>query len=364
MNRLMSTMAALVIAHALAACGGARPIQDDDAIESAGGEGRGARRAPRAGERGAEEDEDDEDDASDEGGARAARREGEEDFPLGERMAIPGTGISVQPPRGTERSASGSTLVHARRRIQIVVAAAEGDLAIHQQFRSGMRAQAEEVESREVEVDGTPATLVIDRMEQGEVELERVWVVLREGTRSAAVMGLYAADRSEQLRDYVMSSVMTTEVDPSIAVDPEAALGYRIVPGEGLELVRAASTNVTYSSDGQPPPGVGAPMMMLMPLPIDVPAAQRAQICPQILGQLVQGAEGPDAQSSTIESDDVAGCDRSVTTTEEPRLATYAALVFRGDAAFMILGSTEASGGATWLPRFRAAARTIQPVSE
>lgn len=360
MNRLMSTVAALIIAHALVACGGARPIQEESAVESAGGEGRRARRAPRAGER-VEPDPDEEDAGEEE---REARVAGEEDFPLGERVSIPGTGVSVEPPRGTQRSASGSTLVHPRRRIQIVVAAAEGDLSIHQQFRSGMRAEADEVESREIEVDGVPATLVIDRMEQGEVELERVWVVLREGTRSAAVMGLYAADRSEQLRDYVLASVLTTEVDPSVRIDPEAALGYRIVPGESLQLVRAASTNVTYSTDGQPPPGVGAPMMMLMPLPIDVPAAQRAELCPQILSQLVQVAAGPDAEATSLTGEDLAGCDRAVTTTEEPRLATYAALVFRGDAAFMILGSTEAGGRDPWIARFRAAARTLQPVTE
>lgn len=362
MNRLMSTVAALIIAHALVACGGARPIQDESTVESGREGGRRARRAPRAGET-AERDPEADEEAEDEDDEREERVAGEEDFPLGERIAIPGTGVSVEPPRGTQRSASGSTLVHPRRRIQIVVAAAEGDLSIHQQFRSGMRAEAEEVESRELEVDGVPATLIVDRMQQGDVELERVWVVLRDGTRSAAVMGLYSADRSEQLRDYVMASVLTTQVDPSVEVDPEAALGWRIEPGEGLQLVRAASTNVTYSTDGQPPPGVGAPMMMMMPLPIDVPAAQRAELCPQILSQLVQVAEGADSQASTITGEDLTGCDRSVTTTEEPRLATYAALVFRGDAAFMILGSTEARGREPWIARFRAAARTLQPVA-
>ena len=93
--------------------------------------------------------------------------------------------------------------------------------------------------------------------------------------------------RSETLRDYLKASVRTMQLDPSVAIDPEAALGYRVAP-EGLQLVRASSTNVAYSSDGEPPPGVGAPMMMLMPLPIQVPEAQRTELCPQILAQMVQ----------------------------------------------------------------------------
>lgn len=355
-------MAALVIAHALVACGGARPIQDGDAVaaDEEGG-GRRARRAPRAGERSDEEPEEDAEAPAEDDEEPIA--EGEVDFPLGERVTIPGTGVSLEPPRGTERSASGSTLVHPRRRLQIVIAAAEGDLSVHQQFRSGLRASAEELESEEIQVNGVPATLVIDRMEQGQTQLERVWIVARQGTRSVAVMGLYAANRSEQMRAYLRTSVLTTQIDAAVAIDPEAALGYRIDPGTGLQLVRAASTNVTYSTDGQPPPGVGQPMMLLMPLPIDVPATERTELCPQILGQLVQLSGGPDLQQGTIEGGELTGCDRSVTTTEDPRLATYTALVFRGDAAFMILGSTEASGGTRWLPRFRAAARTLAPVT-
>lgn len=376
MKRSLSLLFAIAIAHALVACGGARPIQDDDTLASDGSSSRG-RRAPRGGgaggedERGEEEEEEGDGAASSRGGRRrdgAARRArvSEEDreladFPLGERVTIPGTGISVEPPRGAQRSPVGSTLVHPRRRLQVVIAAAEGDLSVHQQFRSGLRSEAEEIDSEEIEIDGMPATLIVDRMSQGQVELERVWVIARSGTRSAAVMGVYAADRTEILRPYLTTAVRTTRIDPSVPIDPEAALGWRVTPGEGLQLVRAASTNVTYSSDGQPPPGPGSPMLLVMPLPIDVPASERASLCPQILAQLVQTSAA--AEQQTIDAGDVQGCDSSATTTEEPRLLTYAALVFRGDAAFMIVASATAAPRSPWLPRFRAAARTIAPVT-
>jgi hypothetical protein len=368
MNRSISsalplrTLLVLAIAHALVACGGARPIRSDDALseEGEGGE-RGARRAPR-GHASADGEEEEEEAPAEEDPEVAAERAELADFPLDARVAIPGTGVSVEPPRGSERSAVGSTLVHPRRRIQLVIAAAEGDLSVHQQFRTGLRGEAEEIESEEIQIGGEPATLVVDRMEQGEVQLERVWVILRNGTRSAAAMGVYAADRAETMRDYLRASVRTIQVDPAVALDPEAALGWRVEPTEGLQLVRAASTNVSYSANGAPPAGVGEPMLLLMPLPIEVPASERAGICPQILAQLVQTSSA-DAQQATIEAGDVTGCDTSATTTDAPRLTTYAALVFRGDAAFMIVASANHAPRSPWLARFRATARTLQPVA-
>ncbi|MDQ3032918.1 MAG: hypothetical protein M3Y87_10910 [Myxococcota bacterium] len=356
-NVVISNVMILAIAHALVACGGARPIGDDATARSEDGDG--PRRAPR---RGAASGGDEEEEEEEVDPAIAAERRELADFPLGPRIAIPGTGISVEPPRGSERSGVGSTLVHPRRRIQIVIAAAEGDLSVHQQFRTGLRAEAEEIESEEIEINGEPATLIVDRMSQGDVELERVWAIQRNGTRSGAVMGVYAADRAEVLRDYLRASIRTMQLDPSVAIDPEVALGWRVQPGEGLQLVRAASTNVSYSPDGQPPPGVGAPMLLLMPLPVEVPASERAALCPQILAQLVQ-VSSADAAQGTIDAGEVTGCDTSATTTDEPRLTTYAALVFRGDAAFMVVASANAAPRSPWLQRFRAAARTLEPVA-
>jgi hypothetical protein len=360
-SRTLSLLLTLVLA--LTGCSGARPIADQTTVTSDEEGDHRPRRAPRSGTAAVDdEDAEHETESEDEDAAERAEREELADFPLGERVTIPGTGVSIEPPRGSESSAVGSTLIHRRRRIQIVVAAAEGDLSVHQQFRQGLRGDAEEIESEEIEVNGRPATLIVDRMDQGQVQLERVWLLVRNETRSAAAMGVYSADRSETMREYLRASVRTMAVDPSVAIDPEAALGWRVEPGTGLTLVRAASTNVSYSSNGQPPPGVGEPMLLLMPVPIDVPASERAELCPQILGQLVQSSS-TDTRQETIEAGEVMGCDTSATTTEDPRLDTYAALVFRGDAAFMVVASATTAPRSPWPARFRAAARTLAPVA-
>lgn len=325
-HRLMT-----MFAIALAACGGARPV----ARTSTEGGPSATQRAERADEA--------------------------EAFPLDRPRTVPGTGVRIRTPRGSQRSAMGSTFIHPRRRIQIVVAAADGDLSVHQQFRAGLRGDAETIDEQDVELDGAPATLVVDRLAQGETELERVWVLARRGTRSVAAMGVYAADRSESLRGLVRASVLSTRFDDRVAVDPEAAVGWRVAGVEGLRLVRTASTNVSYSIDGRPPPGgTTDPLLFMMPIPVALPDAERAQICSEVLAQLVHLPDGQDVERAPIDAGEVQGCEIAGMAGGTPALATYAALVFRGEAAFMVAGT--AGSREPWIARFRAAARTLEPV--
>lgn len=329
--------AILVIASA---CGGARPIPSEDAEDA---DGASARRDRRDRRRTAEPD--------------------EEELPLDPAALVEGTGVRLRAPRGSQRSAIGSTFIHTRRRIQIVIAAAEGDLSVHQHFRQGLLADAEEIESEEIELDGAPATVTVDRMTQNETELERVWAIAREGTRSVAVMGVYQAERSERLRPLVRASVLSLRFDREATIDPEEALGWRIDPIEGLELVRTASTTVSYSVDGSPPEGDGGrPMLYLVPVPIEVPEAQRSSLCPQILEQIVHLPEDAAVDRQAIDAGEVQGCDVAGQAGESGSTATYAALVFRGPAAFMIGGSVAVADREAWIARFRGAARTLRAV--
>ena len=336
---LSSAAVTLSAAALLAACGGARPIPSESPEEAAEREDRD-RRARR-------------DSGDDEG----------DELPLGDAVAVEGTGVHIRPPRGSERSAMGSTFIHPRRRIQLVIAAAEGDLSVHQQFRAGLTAEADEVETDDVEIDGGTGTITIDRMTQGDVELERVWLIARRGTRSAAAMGVYQADRSDTLRDLMRASVMSMRFDEETPIDPEEAVGWRLSGVEGLQLVRTASTNVSYSVDGQPPQNDAmSPMLFLVPIPIEVPAEQRSSLCTRILDQLVQVPEDATPERHPIDAGEVQGCDVVAAAGESGQQTTYAALVFRGPAAFMVGGTVGSTQRDPWIARFRGAAGTLSSV--
>jgi hypothetical protein len=81
-------------------------------------------------------------------------------------------------------------------------------------------------------------------------------------------------------------------------------------------------------------------------------------VCGRVLEQLVQVPSA--GEVTAIEAESVVGCEVEGATEEEPRLATYAALIFKDDGAFMVGGTALREQREAWLPRFRAAARTVE----
>jgi len=129
--------------------------------------------------------------------------------------------------------------------------------------------------------------------------------------------------------------------------------------------VRTASTNVSYSVDGQPPQNDAmTPMLFLVPIPIEVPPDQRSSLCTRILDQLVQVPEDATPERHPIDAGEVQGCDVVAAAGQSGEQTTYAALVFRGPAAFMVGGTVGTPQREQWIARFRSAAATLTPVRE
>jgi hypothetical protein len=296
---------------------------------------------------------------------------GAEEFPLDDRTDVPGTGVSMRAPRGSDPAPVGAGFIHQRRRVQILVAVARGSEEMLDGFIGSLSAGAEEVESEDLTIGGHPAHLVIDTQENGEVELERVWILVRDGDHAMAIVGAYTSDRSERLRGLVRASVLSTEWDANATIEPERAVGFRLTAPDGLVAEPQVVNTLTYAAPGATmSPASGRPAMLLVPLPIQVPAAQRAEYCEQILLQAGPVGEDTVVSRAEIESDGVEGCE--VFGTQEipepleggpSELATYAAIIFLDEASFMVAGFVDAAERDTWTPRFSAAARTVGPVA-
>lgn len=294
-----------------------------------------------------------------------------EEFPLDDRTDVPGTGVSMRAPRGSDPAPVGAGFIHQRRRVQILVAVASGTDEMLEGFVGSLSAGAEEVESEEVTIGGHPAHLVIDTQESGEVELERVWVLIRDAGHAMAVVGAYTSDRSDRVRGLVRASVLSTEWDSSATIEPERAVGFRLTAPDGLVAEPQVVNTLTYAAPGTSmSPASGRPAMLLVPLPLQVPAAQRADYCEQILLQAGPVAEDTIVSRAAIETDTIEGCE-VFGTQEIPEpteggpssLATYAAIVFLDTASFMVAGFVDATQRDTWTPRFSAAARTVGPAA-
>lgn len=295
-----------------------------------------------------------------------------DELPLDPAVLVAGTGVSVRAPRGSRALPVGAGFMHARRRIQMVVAVAQGDEGILHGVEASLGADADELSHEDVTIDGRTARLVVDSQMAGDIELERQWILVRDGDRAMAIVGAYLADRSDRLRPLVRAALMSTTWDTTVALDPERALGFRLAtPPEGLSAEAQVVSTLTYALPGTAPtPASGNPALLVVPIPMQIPEAQRASACEQILLQAGPVSEDSVTSRATIDEDDATGCEVfGSQELEEPaeggptEIATYAALVFVGDASFMVAGFVDARQQATWGPRFSAAARTVAPVA-
>ena len=345
--RLSQLVLFLLAGAGLAACGGAPAA----AGASAGAASSGGER-PEAAERTAEASSED------------------EEFPLDAPAVVPGTGITLRPPRGSDVLPTGAGFVHTRRRIQILVAETEGPASLIASFREQLLAGAEpEGEPETLSLSGVEATLGVDRQESGEVELERVWLYAEEGGRAVAVIGAYVSDRSERYRGLVRAALTSAAWDRARPIDPEQALGFGLTV-EGLVLDRSSSSPLVYGLAGAAvPPSPAEPRLFVMALPVAVPASQRGEVCEELLLQAGPVGEDSVQDRHDIETDELEGCEvEGLQENEDPdegepeSATTYAAVLFHDDGVFLVAGIVDAALRETWIGRFREASRTLHRV--
>lgn len=380
------SLAPLLLVLLLEACGGGTPAASTTTTASAdgataGGDGatasgthrRRRRRHTSSGSADASDASDSGDADSDaDSDADATDTAAADELPLDEPTPVPGTGVTVRPPRGSVALPVGAGFMHARRRIQMVVAVAQGDEGVLHGVEASLGADADELSHEDITIAGRSARLVIDSQMAGDIELERQWILVRDGDRAMAIVAAYLADRSERLRPLVRAALMSTEWDTTVALDPERAVGFRLgAPPEGLVAERQVVSTLTYAMPNTAPtPASGNPALLVVPIPMQIPAAQRAQVCEQVLLQAGPVSEDTVTSRAAIDADGVVGCE--VFGTQEldspvaggpTEIATYASILFVGDASFMVAGFVDARQRATWAPRFSAAARTVAPVA-
>lgn len=309
-------------------------------------------------------------DASDTSDASDEADAGDE-LPLDPPVLVPGTGVTVRAPAGSTALPVGAGFMHARRRIQMVVAVAQGDEGVLHGVEASLGADADVLVEEDVTIGTRQAHLVVDSQMAGEIELERQWILMRDGDRAMAIVAAYLADRSERLRPLVRAALMSAQWDTATPLDPERAVGFRLAtPPEGLVVEPSVVSTLTYAMPGTAPtPASGNPALLVVPIPMQIPEAQRAAHCEEILLQAGPVSGDSVTSRATIDQEGVDGCEVFGTQElEEPAaggpssIATYAALVFVGDASFMVAGFVDARQRDTWAPRFSAASRTVAPV--
>lgn len=353
MRSTRSLFASLLVLGLAAACGGApRPVEH----------------APHV-----HDDEDDEDRAVDEeeeqeqddGGVDAAALRDElPPIQLADAAVVPGTGVRLRPPVGSQPIPFGSGFLAMRHRIQISVVVAEGPAEMLDAVRSqggGRPHGALET----VTIAGHPARIGRDRIQTQASQLERTWLLAHDGSRGLAVVATYEVTRAEQAWPAMRESFSSLEWDPGASVDPTLALGLEVGAVEGLTMSRATTANVVLLGSGASfPPEPGQPVVTISPLPMQLASEQSSRVCAQLVARLLPVPSDEIQLEGAIENGPLPGCERLATADAEgQRLATYAAIVFTESTPILVTGSVDAAELRRWRPRFVSAARSVRPRS-
>ena len=284
---------------------------------------------------------------------------------LASLQEVPGTGVQLRPTEGAVPVKLGGGFADLEYRVQFIVGVAEGDEEVQRQFRQGIvRANAEEQDREAVKIGADDGVLVRDEPEVGDKKVERQWLLLQRGDRAMAAMAVYPKDASKSLRSVIKTSLTTLAWNAEAPIDPEKAVGVRLAAVQGMHLDRSTSGVVAYVDDKlKARPKTGDPVLVVLPLPLQVPAEQRSEACKSILRQTGPLGDEEPEMDATIEQDDLEGCEMIGVKTEDvdSPIAAYVAVVFhaKSPGAFLVTGSVNKKAKGPWMDRFRQAARTL-----
>ncbi len=358
----MRSILLLSTCAALAGCAGHYRPPGERAETEAEPEEDDERRAARDEDDEEEDDEDDDDGPSGSATIDAALT-GVRPLSLGDATTVPGTGVTLRPPAGSDPIPFGGGFVSRRSRVQLSVVVAQGGEDLLEAMRTGGAGDAPEPEDEEdVTIGGVDGQIGRDRARTQAGVLERMWLMAHDGNRALGVIAMYEADRASAYRSGIRESLQSVEWDREFAIDAAAALGIALGPIEGLEMSRRSTANVVYLQPSASfPPEPGEPVLTVSPLPMAVPPDQVARACPQIAARLVPAPSADVPLEGTIEGP-LPGCERlaMMDTEEGGRVATYAGLIFHEGAPLLVTASVDADDIDTWRPRFASAARSVR----
>lgn len=355
MYRTFSSALSLLALLAVACGGPARPVESAQRADDEEDEDGFVDEEP--------EEEDDRDDA---GFVDSALMNSQPVPPLelGEPTEVPGTGVTLRPPEGSQPMPFGGGFLAPRQRVQLSVVVAEGGEDVLEAIRTGGAQDAPEPDTvEEVTIAGQNGRIGRDRVRSPAGVLERTWLLVHDGTRGLGVVATYEADRASQYRGPLRESLAGVRWERDATLDAEAALGIHVGPVEGLEPSHRSTANLVLLPPNAPfPPEAGHAVVSVSPLPMQVPADRIAEICPSLASRLLPVAADELQHEGAVEDGALPGCERLGTaqTREGQEVVTYAALLFHEGMPILLTASVDSAELSTWRPRFASAARSIR----
>lgn len=280
---------------------------------------------------------------------------------LGPRLAIPGTGVSLEAPARAALLPMGPGLAVDDLDLTIMVALAAGPEPVHAAFWHRLFAEGTGARRREFTVEGQPATLGRDVLLGPPGAVARAWLVTRRGARTLAVLATFRDGRDEDLEALVVSSLRTLHWDETRRLSPDRAIGVALGEVEGLEMDRTTLGTLALTPGAVPfPPPEGEPMMFVLPL-AEAPARARSlATCSELLERT--GAVSIPAGAPALLEAPREGCfhEGLHRTRSGEELYAYAAVIVISPGPILLTGMVRPALREEWAPRFAEATATLR----
>lgn len=265
--------------------------------------------------------------------------------------SIPGTGLTLVPPRGLVVAPAGATLFDETGEtfINFIVSDPKFSLENEPTWRALFKHAPEQVKA------GSVSGNLYRRTRAADGGAWDGWMfVIPRGRTMLTVLAIYSG-RSSEAFERIKASLLTVKWNETIA-DPELALGVSLAP-EGLHLVKGTVGALSYNESGS----VGGKGVSLLIQSTPLPAAKVAFVFPAGCQQTVAAAfngksfEGP----HFVEQKGFSYCEAWSTETEGE--SHYMALVHLQTGALLnVMGWSPASQFSTSLPVFKAAVANMK----
>jgi hypothetical protein len=284
-----------------------------------------------------------------------------------ETFAFPGASLRIARPAGFtsskqfdgwEQEASGASVMLTR--IPGPYAEVTKGFDAETLKSRGMTLRARE----KVTVDGLPG-LLLDVTQTGYGTTYAKWILaFGDATQTFMVMASFPVDRTKALAASLKATVLSAKRAGGTAPAPGAGVPYTLTAGGGLKRTAGPGRALIYTKDGSlPAKAAEDPLFVLAPSIGKALIGDRAQFAEQRLKQTAQIIDLVVTSSAPVRIDGLDGYESVATAKDKTSgtpLAVYQVILFEGEGYVLMQGLVGSARSETYLPAFRAMARSLK----
>lgn len=220
------------------------------------------------------------------------------------------------------------------------------------------------LKSFDSEIGGRPARLMLILREHNDIEFEQWWGLVGNDSLFALIVASYPEAYSADMRVPMLKLVTSAQFDPEGDRAYFEGLNYRITPTEGLSIQDRIGTSLLLSgSKIEQPLDVGAGILVVSHSPRSSRETDLETFAKSRLASISQFDQLTIQKTLSLEVSGRPAIEIAAQATNPDdggKLSIYSFLVDDGDSYYLFLGSVSQAQSQSYLPQYRAIARSLE----